>query len=96
MEGQDRARQQSALGIDFTVDGADMDTMRKKVLESIGFSMVQNDGDESMGLPKFQRLTSRDIQTIHDSTPYTCMDGTGSLSHPFTTGFGNSSVPAAI
>ncbi|THY81966.1 hypothetical protein D6C80_06681 [Aureobasidium pullulans] len=96
MEGQDRARQQSALDIDFTVDGADMDTMRKKVFESIGFSMVQNDGDESMGLPKFQRLTSRDIQTIHDSTPYTCMDGAESLSHPFTTGFGNSSVPAAI
>lgn len=70
MEGQDRARQQSALDIDFTVDGADMDTMRKKVLESIGFTMVQNDGDESMGLPRFQRLTSRDIQTIHDSTHY--------------------------
>ncbi|THY12757.1 hypothetical protein D6D00_10379 [Aureobasidium pullulans] len=70
MEGQDRARQQSALDIDFTVDGADMDTMRKKVLESIGFTMVQNDGDESMGLPRFRRLTSRDIQTIHDSTHY--------------------------
>ncbi|CAC9894654.1 unnamed protein product [Aureobasidium pullulans] len=70
MEGQDRARQQSALDIDFTVDGADMDTMRKKVPESIGFSMVQNDGDESTGLPRFQRLTSRDIQTIHDSTHY--------------------------
>lgn len=61
MEGQDRARQQSALGIDFIVDGADMDTMRKEVLDSIGFSMVQNDGDESIGLPRFERLTSRDI-----------------------------------
>ncbi|KAG2169945.1 hypothetical protein VTO58DRAFT_103870 [Aureobasidium pullulans] len=96
MAGQDRARQQRALDIDFTVDGADMDTMRKKILQRIGSSMVQNDGDESMGLPRFQRLTSRDIQTIHDSTPYTRVDGAESPSHPSTTGFGNSSVPAAV
>ncbi|THX75517.1 hypothetical protein D6D05_06478 [Aureobasidium pullulans] len=96
MEGRDRARQQSALGIDFTVDGPDMDTIRKEVLKSIEFNMVQNDGDESMGLPRFERLTSRDIQTIHDSTPYTCMDSAGSLSRPSTTGSGNSSVSAAV